>query len=326
MRAAGFVAVALAQLAFAALVQAQPWVPPPGEGSVSLTYQNYYTIGHFNVEGRPNTNGATHSKAMMAEVDVGLTDTMALSVSLPFIAAKYTGPHEYVVGGILTHPGPLDEDRKYHGALQDLRVELRRLFWAGPVAIAPLVGLTLPTHDYETRGEAVVGRHRRELQAGVAAGADLNRILPRSYAHGRYAVVAAQRIEGFPSLTSNLHVETGFDVSARIGLRGIAAWQFRHQGPTIPELAAHDWAGHDRFIVSSYFNLGGGVNLTLTRNTELHAVWIATVSGRSGAHRARMLAIGASWSFGSGSGGFGDFGAISDEPSRSNRRRAESGR
>jgi hypothetical protein len=325
MRPASLCALAIVQFAAAAVAQAQPWVPARGEGSVSLTYQNYYTLGHFDVQGHPNTNGATHSKAMLAEVDFGVTDTFALSVSLPFIAAKYTGPDKYTVGGVETEPGPLDRDRKYHGAFQDVRAELRRIFWAGPVAVAPLVGITIPTHAYETHGEAVVGKHRRELVIGVTAGADLNRVLPRTYAHGRYAVVAAQRIEGFPSLTSTLNLDGGVDVSSRIGLHGLAAWQFRHRGPTIPELARHDWSGHDRFIVSSYFNLGGGVNIALTRNMELHAMWVATIAGKSGAHRARMLSIGTSWGFGSG-GGFGDFAPVSDAPSRSSRRPAESGR
>ena len=324
MRRATLCAVAVSYLAAAATLHAQPWVPAQGEGTVSVVYQNYYTLGHYNVEGRPNTNGATHSKAVMVEVDVGLPGSTALSISLPYIAAKYTGPDEYMVGGILTYPGPLDKDRKYHGAFQDLRAELRRLFWAGPVAVAPLVGVTLPTHGYETHGEAVVGRRRRELLVGVTAGADLHRIVPRTHVHGRYAVVNAQRIQGFRSVTSNLTIDGGFDLSRRIGIRGLVVSQFRHSGPTIPQIAARDWLGHDRFIVSSYFNAGVGVNITVSRSVDLHAVWVSTLSGRSGAHRARMLSIGTSWGFGSG-GGFGDFAPVSDAPSRSNRRPAGSG-
>src|SRR5881394_52113 len=92
------------QLAYAASLVAQPWVPPKGEGTVSVVYQNYYVIGHFDAEGHENLNGATHAKAMLTDVDVGLTDTLALSVSLPFITTKYTGPSEYLVGDIPTHP------------------------------------------------------------------------------------------------------------------------------------------------------------------------------------------------------------------------------
>jgi hypothetical protein len=308
------------QLASAAAVHAQPWVPPQGEGTVSVTYQNYYVTGHYNVLGQQNTNGATHAKAMIAEVDFGLSDTIGLTVTLPFIATKYTGPQEYIVGGIATHPGPLD-DRAYHAAFQDVRVEARRVCWAGPVAFAPLASVTIPTHDYETRGEAVPGRHRRELQVGATAGADLNRILPRTYVHGRYALAAAESMHGFPSLKSNVDLEGGFDLWTRVGLQGMASWQFRHKGPTIPELNAYDWLVHDRFIVSSYFNVGGGMTFSLTRQAELHVIWVGTVSGNNGAHRARMLAVGTSWGF--GSGGFGrGFAAVNDERSRSIRQAA----
>jgi len=294
----------VAHVASVTAARAQPWVPPQGEGTVEVTYQNYYVVGHYDVKGNRNVNGATHARAMVTDVDVGLTDKWGLTVSLPFIGTKYTGPNEYFVGGIETHPGPQD-DRQYHATFQDVRIEARRLWWAGPLAIAPLAAVILPTHDYETHGEAVAGRHRKELQVGATAGADLNRILPRTYAYGRYSLNSAERLHGFPSVTSTINVEGGVDASSWLGITGLATWQMRHKGPTIPELAHDDWGGHDRFIVSSYFNLGGGVALFLTRNTELHAQWIATVSGKSGAHQARMLSVGTTWSFGAPMGGFG---------------------
>jgi hypothetical protein len=46
------------------------------------------------------------------------------------------------------------------------------------------------------------------------------------------------------------------------------------------------------------FNLGGGVSISLNRSTELYGLWIATVSGRDGAHVSRTPAIGVSRSFG----------------------------
>jgi hypothetical protein len=307
----------LATLAAAVPAVAQPWVPPRGEGSVSLTYQNYYTLGHFDPKGNPNTNGATHAKTMIIEVDVGVTDAFALTISLPYVATKYTGPDEYNVGKYPVHPGPLD-DRTYHGTLQDLHIEARRVCWVKSVAIAPVVGVTIPTHDYATEGEAVPGRHRRELQVGATAGADLNRILPRTYAYGRYAVASAERIEGFPSVTSNLSLEGGVDATSFVSMRGIATWQFRHKGPTVDELHEADWEGHDRFIVSSYFNLGAAVSFYLNARTELEVVWVANVSGKSGAHRSRMLAVGTSWSFGKGANGWGGLASVKNRPYPSN--------
>ena len=283
---------------------AQPWVPPSGHGTVSMTYQNYYVTGHFDLQGRQNKNGATHSKALVAELDLGLTDTIGLTVSLPYIASQYTGPDVYFVGGIPTFPGPLD-DRKYHGAFQDLRVEGRRMFLAGPVALAPFAAVVVPTHEYETRGEAVPGKHRRELQLGVASGADLHRFLPRTYVYARYAYAVAERNHGFESVRSMIEIDGGHDVTKRVTLRGLLAWQVRHRGPTLDELEAHDWEGHDRFIVPSYFNVGGGASVRVTRAAELSALWIATVSGKGGAHVGRMLALGVTWSFGGGLGGLG---------------------
>jgi hypothetical protein len=299
------------ELGFVAALHGQAWVPPKGEGTVSLTYQNYYVTGHFDRVGNRNKNGATHTKALAAELDYGVTDTVGLSVSLPFIASKYTGSSSYFVEGRATFPGPLD-DGSYHATFQDFRVELRRLLLAGPVAIAPFVGASFPTHDYETVGEAVPGRHRRELQLGASAGVALDPILPGVYLHVRYAFAAAERVQGFPAVRSNIELEGGRAVSSRVALRGVATWQIKHKGPRPTELF-DDWVNHDRFIVGSFFNLGGGTTVSLTRSTEVHATWIATLSGTGGGHVARLFAIGATWSFG---GTFEGFGSPSSERHR----------
>src|SRR5206468_286764 len=115
----------------------QPWVPPQGEGSVSITFQNYDVKGHFDAEGHANNNGGTLTQSLLTELDIGVTRNLAFTVSLPVVAPKYTGPPEYSVGGHPTFPGPLD-DGSYHVTVQDLRVELRRLWWIGRVAVAPL--------------------------------------------------------------------------------------------------------------------------------------------------------------------------------------------
>jgi hypothetical protein len=282
---------------------AQSWVPARGEGTVSLTYQNYDVAGHFDALGHKNTNGGTQSHAVVTEFDYGVTDTIGLTVSLPFIASKYTGPPVYFVGGHETHPGPLD-DGSYHAAFQDVRVEGSRLFWAGPVALAPFVGASFPTHNYETIGEAVPGRHRRDFQVGANAGFDLGRILPGSYVHGRYAYARAERLENLPFTRSNVDVEGGYAATPRVTLRALMGLQIRHQGPSLNQLAA-DWENHDRFIAPSYLTAGGGVSLAVTGTMDVYALWVGTVSGSNGAHRARTLAAGVSFGLGSHLQGLG---------------------
>jgi len=70
------------------LLEAQAWIPAKGEGTVSLTYQNYDVAGHYDARGRKNNNGGTQSQVAVAEVDYGITDTIGVIVNLPFISSK----------------------------------------------------------------------------------------------------------------------------------------------------------------------------------------------------------------------------------------------
>ena len=295
---------ALLALQLASSAYAQATVPDRGEGMLTLTYQHYAVFGHFGVQGNENTNGPTRSQALVTDFDYGIWNGFGLLASLPFIASKYTGPPSYSVAGHPVTPGPLD-DGTYHAAFQDLRLELRRGWWAGPVAIAPFVGFSFPTHAYETKGEAVPGRHRRDLQVGVSAALDLERVLPGAYVEGRYAYGAMQRINNLPFIRSNIDVEAGAAATSRIVLRGLVGVQIRHKGPSVDELYLDDWADHDRFIVPSYLNLGGGPLLSLSRSTEVFALLLATAAGSNGAHRQRTVVIGVTFGFGSSLRGLG---------------------
>jgi hypothetical protein len=285
-------------------LHAQASVPDRGEGTLSLTYQNYEVVGHYDAHGDKNTNAASQSQALLMELDYGVLDRVGLLVSLPFIASKYTGPPWYYVGPYKTYPGPLD-DGTYHGAFQDVRVELRRQWWVGPVPVTPFVGVSFPTHDYETVGEAVPGRHRWDAQFGANAGVDLDRILPGAYVHGRYAYGTMERVESHPFTRSNIDLEAGGAAMSRLFVRGLVAWQIRHQGPSLDQLAADDWQTHDRFIAPSYVDVGAGISFSLTRSMDVHALWVGTAAGSNGAHRARTLAIGTSFGFGSHLHGLG---------------------
>jgi len=172
------------------------------------------------------------------------------------------------------------------------------------VGVAPFVGASFPTHAYETVGEAVPGRHRRELQLGASADARLDPFLGDGSVHVRYTYATAEREHDFPYTRSNIDVEGDHALTSRVALRGLVRLQIAHKGPTLEELE-EDWTNHDRFIAPNYLNLGGGTSVSLTRSTDVYALWVTTVSGSNGAHRARTLAVGARWSFGGGFGGLG---------------------
>ena len=135
-------------------------------------------------------------------------------------------------------------------------------------------------------------------------GADLDRLLSGLYVQGRYAYGIAERVNNFPFIRSNIDLEGGYAIGSRVVIRGLMDQQIRHQGPSVDELAA-DWVDHDRFIAPSYINLGGGMSVSVTRSTDISALWVATASGSNGAHRARTLAIGITLSVGEGLRGLG---------------------
>ena len=223
-----------------------------------------------------------------------------------------------------THPGPLDRDRVYHGAFQDLRLEVRQFFWAGPVPVAPFIAASFPTHDYETEGEAVPGRGRRDLQIGASIGLNLNRVLGGAYASGRYGYATAQRLEGFPFTRSNIDIEVGAPIKPRVVVRGLVGLQIRHQGPSVNQLLV-DWEDHDRFIAPSYTNLGVGVSVPIG-SADVYALWIGTAAGSNGAHRSRTIGAGVTFGFGSGLSGLGGGPTASVSPSRSRSSRGRFGR
>jgi hypothetical protein len=288
---------------FAAPLRAQAAVPDRGEATLTITNQNYDVIGHYDAQGHTNGNGGTRSQALVTEFDYGVMDRFGLLVTLPFIASKYTGPPSYFVGPYLTIPGPLDNGA-YHEAFQDVRIELRRQWSVGPVPVTPFLGASFPTHEYQTVGEAVPGRHRRDLQFGANTAIDLDRILRGAYVEGRYAYAAMQRVNDLPFTRSIINLDAGAAATSRVLLRALAEWQIRHSGPSLAELAP-DWINHDRFIAPSYTHVGGGASLSMTRTTELFALFVGTVAGSNGAHRQRTLALGVSVSLGSGLHGLG---------------------
>ena len=284
---------------------AQAWTPSKGEGTLGITYQNYYFTGHLDPEGQDDRNGAAHAKAVLTEFEYGVTDSLALSVSLPFIASKYTGsPAGSAFGPLVLPVGPLDDGR-YHGAFQDWRFELRyRTVSTRAVSLTPFVALAVPSHRYETSGEAVPGKHRRETLVGVNGGVPFEAFLRGAYIHARYSYAVVQRVRGARLNRSNVDIEGGAAIIPRVTLRGVSAWHIAHDHGSIAfEDALHDpalWRIHDREVGASFVNAGGGVTLSLTHALDLNVLYIATVAGSAGAHAATAISFGISWGFGGG--------------------------
>ena len=106
--AGAFVGVCL--LLFVRTAAAQAFVPPAGEGNISTTYQRTFARGHLDDNGVLFTGGdksfaedpdIVHAQSVLWDVEFGVTDRLAVNLSLPAIAARYQGtdPHPLGVNG-----------------------------------------------------------------------------------------------------------------------------------------------------------------------------------------------------------------------------------
>ena len=135
IRASAFLLVAAIHGAAASNTFAQAWVPSAGEGTVTVSYQNYYNTGHYDRSNPPRKtpNGATHAKSLLVDFNYGLTDNLAVSINLPFVSSKYVGPRPSTSS---------DRSRPFRGRSTMGRITGRfRIFGSSCAAGSPWGGL-----------------------------------------------------------------------------------------------------------------------------------------------------------------------------------------
>lgn len=309
-RAAAFLALAFWQGIVPAGARAQSaWLPADGEGSLSVIFQNLNFGGHFDENG-VKLEGAVPSRAFLgiAEVEYGLTDRLAFTARLPYVASKFTGGHDEPVTTFLRER--YEEFRRanpdaavtnldtgeYYATAQDFSFTLRYNLVDRGLVVTPVVGVTIPSHHYRTVGEAAPGQYLRALHTGVNVGRLLDPLLPDAYVHGRYTYSFVQRLVGISMDRSSAEFELGYAVTPTIGVRGIARWSHTHGG--VPFSRAYEdvalFLEHDRLLASRSWHLGGGASLSLTDSLDLDAAVVTFLSG-SDTHYGTGMTVGLTW-------------------------------
>jgi hypothetical protein len=135
----------------------------------------------------------------------------------------------------------------------------------------------VPSHRYETIGEAAPGRHRLELLTGVNAGRLLDPWAPDAYVHARYAYSFVQSFHGIPLDRSAAEFEAGYAVAPTVSIRALVSWMKTHGGIGFDEAEESIlvdpllFLEHDRLLASRHWRLGGATTVTLTDALELDA-------------------------------------------------------
>ena len=172
----------------------QAYIPPAGDGTVSVSFQSVHTSIQLDSKGTKGDGPeTTDTQALIWHVEYGLTDKIAVHASLPFMAVKYDGANPHTVGRDL-QPSVWD-DGTYHSAFQDFYIGVRYGLVQSPrFAVAPFVEVVIPSHRYESQVQSAPGRDLRVLLFGAAVGGFLDGILPGLYYQSRISYGIAQSL------------------------------------------------------------------------------------------------------------------------------------
>jgi hypothetical protein len=280
---------------------AQAWVMPQGEGDVTFSFQQIDNTGHRRTNGFLLPRGLSMDRSLYLEGEYGITSRLSVSASVPFVFAKYTDPNP---------PAPpipfLPEDqcRCWQSGWQDFGFTARYNLIggaAGAFALTPSVSLGAPTHDYNFRGEAALGRDLREERIAIDVGRRLDAISSNLSIQGGYSYAFVEKVMGISTNRSNAAVEVGYLVKRRLQLRGQNLWQRTHGGlrfgspspadlvfpgeVNTPELLYQ----HDRLLRDNYWHVGGGGGYSFPR-IDIFATYIAFARGTD-THAGRAITI-----------------------------------
>jgi hypothetical protein len=298
---------AVAFLAAVSEAPAQSWVLPQRVGTVSFYYQRISNEGHRLTDGFLAKGGFSTDMALYVEGEYGITDRLSVSAGIPYVFAKYTDtnppppPIPYL---------PVDQCHCWHSGLADFGFTARynavtsenRAF-----ALTPSVSFGLPSHDYDFRGEAVLGRDLKEVRFGIDTGLRLDAISPKLSVQGRYSYAVVEHVLDIGSNRSNANLEGAFDFTRKFSARGFTSWQRTHGGlrlgsmppdqPTFPgEVNTPELLfQHDRLLRDNNFRLGGGTSYSFER-FDVFGSYTAYISGTD-THAGGALTVGISFPF-----------------------------
>jgi hypothetical protein len=186
-----------------------------------------------------------------------------------------------------------DECRCWQTGWQDFEITARyNLVGAasGVFALTPSVSVGVPSHDYNFRGEAALGRNLREERIGIDVGRRLA-VLSRSFSiQGGYSYAFVEKVMGISTNRSNARMEVDHLIKGKLVTRGEAFWQRTHGGlrfgspqppgpifpgeVNTPELLYQ----HDRLLRDNYWHAGGGLAYSFPQ-FDVFATYIAFVGG-----------------------------------------------
>ena len=298
-------AVLLAVTTSAVPAQAQAWLPPQGEGTVSILFSDVLVKNHyFGTE--PFDGGRIRSESVLIDATYGVTDRIAINAAIPLVASEYTvtnspfsAPHPQPL-----YPGvnPLDDGR-YHAVWQDFRFGVRyNVVKKRGFALTPFVGSLVPSHGYEVFAHTAAGRDLNELQFGVSAAKVLESGLPGVFLQATYSYGVVQQVLDISHNRSMLSAEAGYFFTPKVRGIGLVSGQVTHGGIDAYPAIGFDpirFPVHDQITRDNFLTVGGGVAYAISEKIDLFGsvVHALAAAQRNGHQIDHGVTVGLTWSF-----------------------------
>jgi hypothetical protein len=286
-------------------------VPARGHGSVSLAF--HQAEAHRRV--RPEVlggglieEGDVTERSARLDFDYGLTDRVAVSLTLPFKSNRYDGLTPHDPRRLQDdHGEPFQDDGDYHGGWGDWGVGVRWLWRTEPFAITPFAAFHFPTHDYPIFSATAFGTGQWRLELGVNAGgrfpgAFRNFNWQAGYA---YSFMEKTRPDNAPDRRVNhsvLHFELGYAASPQWAYS--LGWRYRktHHALRMPEDFNFPFTDdlfyhHDQLFALEQAVAEGGVSYRWNDRTTVFASLGRTTHVAFGQEIHRAIGLGISRGF-----------------------------
>ena len=238
---------------------AQAFTPPAQVGSVTAAWQWVDNTGHLLFDGTLLPRGQSVTTSALVEVDYGVTDRFALTASVPYVFARYTG-------GLPSRSGlPVDECKCWNSSFQDFGISGRYRFGDEFWTVTPQVRYIIPSHDYTYLGEAVVGTNLQQLLMSLNAAWRFVAVPKASVQAGVSYTLTESAVEDVRPNRSNVTFSVGYALTRSLYVHGGALYQKVHGGVSTIDLITgaappEQAAQADRLLGMRFWHMTGGVS------------------------------------------------------------------
>jgi hypothetical protein len=276
-----------------------------------VSYQSIVTHGQHDTFGtqlgRGGPRDGTDAHVLVWYAEYGLSDRIAVHASLPYMQVRYQGGSPHRVG-LKGQPSNLD-DGTYHGSFQDFYFGTRfALLESARFAVTPFVETIVPSHHYESLGQASVGRDLRSLVVGAAIGSFADYLVPGLHFQTRLSYTLVQKAVDIRPNHTAIDSGVGYFVTPRLAIEFIETFQLTHDGidwvGPPRGLAVHNrdvWnrdygLNHDRLARSNALSLGAGASFALGENVGVFGTVTKLAWGQN-LSAPRSVTVGMNWGF-----------------------------